>query len=285
MQNIDQKVRSVHLNRPAYLYVRQSTLKQVVENTESTLRQDDLRQKALALGWPADRIVVIDNDQAHSGTSMTHRKGFQRLVADVTLGEVGMVMGLEVSRLARNSADWHRLLEVCALADTLILDEDGIYDPNVFNDRTLLGLKGAFSEAETWFIRSRMREARISKAQRGKLKMSLPIGLAYSIDGRVILNPNIRVQESLRTVFATFRETGAAYATTKTLRERGISLPHLIRSGPQAGALLWVTPTRNMISISFTIHDMLGRTVMAGTNGNAFRAEDFTRRSFHTRIG
>ena len=135
-----QKVNSIHLKRTAYLYIRQSTLRQVFENTESTKRQYGLRQKAIALGWPADRIVVIDSDLGHSGASAVDREGFQRLVTEVSLGRAGIVLGLEVSRLARNNTDWHRLLEICALTDTLILDEDGIYDPSHFNDRLLLGL-------------------------------------------------------------------------------------------------------------------------------------------------
>ncbi len=143
-----QKVKASHLKRNAYLYVRQSTLRQVFENTESTQRQYALRQNAAALGWPLDRIIVIDTDLGQSGASAADREGFQRLVSEVSLGRAGIVLGLEVSRLARNSMDWHRLLEICALADTLILDEDGVYDPAHFNDRLLLGLKGTMSEAE-----------------------------------------------------------------------------------------------------------------------------------------
>ena len=139
------KVTSRHLKRNAYLYIRQSTLRQVFENTESTERQYAMRQRAIALGWPLERVIVIDSDQGHSGASAVGRDGFQSLVADVGMGRAGIVMGLEVSRLARNSSDWHRLLEICALSDTLILDEDGIYDPAHFNDRLLLGLKGTMS--------------------------------------------------------------------------------------------------------------------------------------------
>ncbi len=137
-----QKVTTSHLKRDAYLYVRQSTVRQVIENTESTQRQYALRQRAVALGWPNDRIIVIDTDLGQSGASAVDRVGFQKLVAEVGMGHAGIVLGLEVSRLARNSTDWHRLLEICALTDTLILDEDGIYDPAHFNDRLLLGLKG-----------------------------------------------------------------------------------------------------------------------------------------------
>ena len=139
-QETHQKVKATHLKRNAYLYIRQSTLRQVFENSESTKRQYDLRRRAIALGWPEDRIIVIDNDLGQSGASAADREGFQRLVTEVSLGRAGIVLGLEVSRLARNNTDWHRLLEICALTDTLILDEDGIYDPSHFNDRLLLGL-------------------------------------------------------------------------------------------------------------------------------------------------
>jgi len=142
-----QKVTTSHLKRDAYLYVRQSTVRQVIENTESTHRQYALRQRAVALGWPSDRVIVIDTDLGQSGASAVDREGFQKLVAEVGMGRAGIVLGLEVSRLARNSTVWHRLLEICALTDTLILDEDGIYDPAHFNDRLLLGLKGTMSEA------------------------------------------------------------------------------------------------------------------------------------------
>lgn len=167
-----QKVRSTHLKRDAYLYVRQSTLRQVFENTESTKRQYALRERAVALGWPAERVVVIDSDLGQSGASAQDREGFQKLVADVGMGRVGIVLGLEVSRLARSSSDWYRLLEICALTDTLILDEDGVYDPGHFNDRLLLGLKGTMSEAELHVLRMRLRGGVLSKARRGGTQIS-----------------------------------------------------------------------------------------------------------------
>src|SRR5438477_2214927 len=174
-----QKVNAGHLKRNAYLYIRQSTLRQVFENTESTKRQYGLRQRAMALGWPEERIVVIDNDLGQSGASAADREGFQRLVTEVSLGHVGIVLGLEVSRLARNNTDWHRLLEICALTGTLILDEDGVYDPAAFNDRLLLGLKGTMSEAELHVLRARLRGGVLNKARRGELEMRLPIGFVY----------------------------------------------------------------------------------------------------------
>ena len=148
--NAHQKITASHLKRDAYLYIRQSSLKQVMENQESTKRQYALRERAVALGWPIERVIVIDSDLGQSGAQAADREGFQKLVAEVGMGHAGIVMGLEVSRLARNSADWHRLLEICALSQTLILDEDGVYDPSHFNDRLLLGLKGTMSEAELY---------------------------------------------------------------------------------------------------------------------------------------
>ena len=165
------KVTARHLQRQAMLYVRQSTLHQVLENTESTARQYALRERAIALGWDAiERIVVIDQDLGQSGASAVDREGFQRLVAEVGLGHVGLVMGLEVSRLARSSLDWHHLLEICAMTGTLILDEDGLYDPATFNDRLLLGLKGTMSEAELHVLRARLRGGILNKARRAALK-------------------------------------------------------------------------------------------------------------------
>jgi DNA invertase Pin-like site-specific DNA recombinase len=167
MHTAELKVTADHLRRDAYLYVRQSTPRQVVENVESTQRQYALRDRAVAAGWPAERIHVIDNDLGKSGSSAIARDGFQRLVSEVALGQAGIVMGLEVSRLARNSADWHRLIELCSLSGTLILDEDGIYDPGSFNDRLLLGLKGTMSEAELHIIKARLRGGVLNKARRG----------------------------------------------------------------------------------------------------------------------
>jgi DNA invertase Pin-like site-specific DNA recombinase len=233
------KVQARHLKRNAYLYVRQSTLRQVLENTESTKRQYDLRERAMALGWRLDQVIVIDSDLGQSGASAVDREGFQQLVSEVGLGRAGIVMGLEVSRLARNSTDWHRLLEICALADTLILDEDGVYDPAHFNDRLLLGLKGTMSEAELHVLRARLRGGILNKARRGELEIRLPIGFDYDPARRVRLDPDVRVQESLRQFFRTFRRTGSATATVKAFRAEGLSFPHRIYRGPQTGELLW----------------------------------------------
>src|SRR6202046_2031673 len=183
-----------HLKRLAYLYVRQSRLRQVNENRESTAGQYDLQGRAKTLGWATTQIVVIDEDLGLSGATADNRNGFQRLVAEVGLGRVGLVMGLEVSRLARSSTDWHRLLEICALADTLILDEDGIYYPGDFNDRLLLGLKGTMSEAELHLLRARLIGGQLNKARRGDLWMKPPIGFVYDSSGRIVLDPAQQVQ-------------------------------------------------------------------------------------------
>lgn len=233
------KVTAEHLSRNAYLYVRQSTLRQVVENTESTKRQYALRQRAVALGWSEDQIVVIDKDLGQSAASASDRAGFGELVAEVGMGRAGIVLGLEVSRLARNNTDWHRLLEICALFKTLILDEDGIYDPAHFNDRLLLGLKGTMSEAELHVLRARLRGGILNKARRGELRCKLPIGFVYDEVGHVVIDPDKQVQESVHLLFATFARTGAGYATVKHFREQNLKFPLRPNSGPHKGEIVW----------------------------------------------
>jgi DNA invertase Pin-like site-specific DNA recombinase len=233
------KVTSSHLKRNAYLYIRQSTLRQVFENTESTQRQYALRQQAVALGWPLESVIVIDTDLGQSGASAADREGFQRLVAEVGMGKAGIVLGLEVSRLARNNTDWHRLLEICALSDTLILDEDGIYDPSHFNDRLLLGLKGTMSEAELHVLRTRLYGGLLSKARRGELRVPLPTGFVYDSEDRPILDPDQQVRQSLEVFFETFRRTGSATATVKAFHRQELRFPRRARTGPHKGELLW----------------------------------------------
>ena len=235
--NSNGKVTAGHLKKTAYLYVRQSTLRQVFENTESTQRQYGLRQRAVVLGWPAERIEIVDCDQGQSGASAAEREGFQKLVAEVGLGKAGIVMGLEVSRLARNCADWHRLLEICALSGTLILDEDGLYDPAHFNDRLLLGLKGTMSEAELHVLKARLRGGILSKAQRGELKMPLPVGLVYDPAQRIVLDPDKQVHKTLRHFFETFRRTGSAWATVQAFAKEGLTFPRHGQAG--SGQLIW----------------------------------------------
>ena len=233
------KVTAAHLSRQAVLYVRQSSLKQVIHNTESAIRQYDLRGKAIALGWAADQITVIDIDQGHSGASAAGREGFQQMVAEVSLGRAGIVLGLECSRLARNNADWHQLLEICAMTGTLICDEDGLYDPRNFNDRLLLGMKGQMSEAELHFIRARLRGGQLSKARRGELVMPLPIGLVYDAAGHVIPDPDTAIQGALRHLLTTFEATGSATAVVKAFRAAGLSFPWRHQKGPRKGEVDW----------------------------------------------
>jgi len=239
----NQKVTARHLSRKAYLYVRQSTMRQVVENTESTDRQYALRERAVALGWPEESIVVIDTDLGQSGASAVDREGFQKLVAEVGMGNAGIVLGLEVSRLARNSSDWHRLLEICALSSTLILDEDGVYDPAHFNDRLLLGMKGTMSEAELHILRARLRGGLINKARRGELRLGLPVGFVRDERDQVVLDPDQQVQDRVKLLFETFRRTGAVAATVKHFRRQGWEFPARLRGGPGAGKLVWARLT------------------------------------------
>jgi len=235
----DGKVTASHLARKAFLYVRQSTLRQVVENTESTRRQYELRRKAVSLGWNEERVVVIDSDLGQSGASSEDREGFQRLVAEVGMGHAGLVMGLEVSRLARNSSDWHRLLEISALTGTLILDEDGLYDPSAFNDRLVLGLKGTMSEAELHQIRARLTGGMLSKARRGELRFRLPAGFVCDAKGSAVLDPDQQVQDSVRLLFAEFRRTGSAHGAARAFREKGLLFPTRLHDGPAKGELAW----------------------------------------------
>jgi DNA invertase Pin-like site-specific DNA recombinase len=234
-----QKVTADHLKRDAFLYVRQSSLRQVFENTESTKRQYALRDRAAALGWPIERIHVIDSDQGRSGAHADHRDGFQRLTTEVAMGRAGIVLGLEVSRLARNNADWHRLIELAALSHTLILDEDGIYDPAHFNDRLLLGLKGTMSEAELHVLKARLQGGIHNKARRGELELALPIGLTYGADGAVVLDPDQQIQNTVRLLFETFRQCGSASAVVRRFQREGWRFPRRIRRGVGKGDVLW----------------------------------------------
>ncbi len=233
------KVKNCHLQREAYLYVRQSSMRQVLENTESTKRQYELRERALALGWQGEQIRIIDCDQGRSGATDAGRDGFQQLVAEVSLGNAGIVMGLEVSRLARNNADWHRLLQLCAFTDSLILDQDGLYDPGSFNDRLLLGLKGAMSEAELHVLRTRLQEGILNKARRGELKVPLPVGFVYDELDRVILTPDKQVREVLRRFFDSFQRLGSAFAVVREFRREDIEVPHYSRTGPKSCRVIW----------------------------------------------
>jgi DNA invertase Pin-like site-specific DNA recombinase len=225
------KVQPHHLERSAYLYVRQSSMRQVIENVESTKRQYALRSRATALGWCEDQIKVVDSDQGESGASAAWREGFQHLVAEVSMGRAGIVMGLEVSRLARNNADWHRLLEICALADSLILDEDGVYDPTNFNDRLLLGLKGTMSEAELHVLKARLRGGILNKVRRGEYRCPLPTGFVYDEAGDVRLDPDAQVRDTIGHFFETFARVGSACQVVKAFRKESLVFPSRRRGG------------------------------------------------------
>ena len=233
------KVTAAHLSRRALLYIRQSGLKQVIHNTESAVRQYDLRGKAIALGWDASQITVTGIDQGQSGASAAGREGFWQLVAEVSLGRAGIVLGLECSRLARNNADWHQLLEICAMTGTLICDEDGLYDPRAFNGRLLLGLKGTMAESELHFIRARLRGGILSKARRGELVMPLPVGLVYDAAGHVILDPDTAIQGAVRHLLATSGAAGSATAVVKAFNTAGLAFPWRHEKGPRKGETDW----------------------------------------------
>lgn len=282
------KVTAGHLQRRAYLYVRQSTLRQVFENTESTKRQYALRERAVALGWQLEQVVVIDSDLGLSGAD-SDREGFQKLVAAVGMGEVGMVLGLEVSRLARSSSDWHRLLEICALTDTLILDEDGLYNPAHFNDRLLLGLKGTMSEAELHVLRARLIGGQLAKASRGELEMKLPVGLVADAAGHVVLDPDAQVQNAVRAFFDTFRRTGSATATVRSFREQGVLFPRRLSSGPHAGEIAWGAlqhsrALRVLKNPRYTGAFAYGRSQSRRVSGGKERRRQLPRDQWHTLI-
>jgi DNA invertase Pin-like site-specific DNA recombinase len=237
------KILPTHRQRQAVVYLRQSSPQQVLRNGESAINQRALRGRLLELGWRPDQIVLIDDDQARSARQVAGREGFQRLVADVGLHKVGLIIGTEVSRLSRNCADWHRLLELCALFDTLIADADGVYNPRDFNDRLLLGLKGTLSEAELHSIRLRLDAGRLSKAGRGELVQHLPTGLVRDAGGAVCLDPDQSVRDRIRSVFAKFAELGSVQKVLRYLATHGLKLPRKQTSGLYAGRVLWKEPS------------------------------------------
>lgn len=233
------KITEQHRSKPAYIYVRQSTLAQVRHHQESTERQYALRDKALALGWPETAIRTLDADLGMSGAQMTGREDFKTLVADVSMGQVGAVFALEVSRLARSNLDWNRLLELCALSHTLVIDADGCYDPGDFNDGLLLGLKGTMAQAELHFLRGRLQGGKLNKAQKGELRFPLPVGLCHGDEGRIILEPDDEVRGAVQLVFRLFHETGSAYAVVKRFAQDGLRFPKRAYGGAWAGKLIW----------------------------------------------
>ena len=255
MSEID-KIKPSHLSRVALVYIRQSTPAQVEHNRESTLRQYALAQRAATLGWPQARITIIDDDLGLSGSSAHGRGGFARMAADVALGHVGLILGLEVSRLARNNADWYRLLDLCAMTDTLIGDADGLYHPSLFNDRLLLGLKGTMSEAELHVLRARLEGGIRNKAARGELRRGLPVGFVWGdADGEVLLHPDEAVSAAVRAVFARFAEFGSARRVWLWFRGEALSFP--TQPHPRA-PIGWAAPTYT------AIHNVLSNPVYAG---------------------
>ena len=233
------KIRAEHLDRQALIYVRQSTPMQVRDNIASTARQYDLARHAEQFGWPKQHIKVIDQDQGHSGASSLGRDGFQHLMAEVCLGHAGAVLSLEASRLARSCSDWYRLIEVCSLTDTLVIDEDGVYDPTQYNDRLLLGIKGTMSEAELHWIRSRLLGGKLEKARTGQLRCRPPTGLVYEPAGRIALDPDEQVQQALRLVFETFEQVGAALGVVQYFAAHQLSIPTRHYGGGRDGQLTW----------------------------------------------
>ncbi len=236
-----------HRSRPAYVYVRQSTLAQVRHNQESTERQYALRDKALALGWTPPTIRTLDRDLGVSGAQMAGREDFKTLVADVSMGQVGAVFALEVSRLARSNLDWHRLLELCALTETLVIDADGCYDPADFNDGLLLGLKGTMAQAELHFLRGRLLGGKLNKAQKGELRHPLPVGFAYDDENRVVMDPDAEVCGAIALAFHVFLETGSAYAVVQRFAHRGLRFPKRSYGGAWDGTLVWGNLTHSRV--------------------------------------
>jgi DNA invertase Pin-like site-specific DNA recombinase len=253
------KIKPSHLARAAFVYMRQSTPGQVEHNRESTARQYALADRACQLGWPKQQVVVIDEDLGLSGSGIDKRSGFARLTSEVALAHVGIVLGLEVSRLARNNADWYRLLELCGLTDTLIGDNDGLYHPAIFNDRLLLGLKGTMSEAELHIIRARLDGGIRNKAARGELRRGLPVGFVWGErDGEVLLHPNEAITGAIGTVFERFAEFGSARRVWLWFRSEGLSLPLQEAPAGRSGPIRWVAATYT------AIHHILTNPVYAG---------------------
>ena len=245
--NQNSKIMGRHLKRTAYLYIRQSALRQVRENTESTLRQYGLREKLLSLGWDQSLIEVIDCDLGHSGKTAENRDGFKELVANMANGIAGAVACIEASRLSRSSSDWGRLIEYCAMTDTLLIDADGIYNPNDFNDRLLLGLKGTMSEAELHFLQERMRGGLMNKAKRGELRKPLPIGYLYDECGRIVKDSDIRIREAIDLFFRTFCIVKTAHGMVGYYKEKGYQFPHRIHKGFRKGEVVWIGLTNSRV--------------------------------------
>ena len=253
-----EKIRAEHRDRAAVVYVRQSSRQQVLEHSESTRLQYALVERAAALGWARSQIVVIDDDLGVSAATADARAGFARLVTEVTMGRVGIVLGIEMSRLARTGRDWHQLLELCSVSGVLLADPDGVYDPGFYNDRLLLGLKGTMSEAELYLIRQRMLSGKLAKAERGELAIPLPIGYLRRPSGEVILDPDEQAQHVVRLIFDTFARLGTLNAVLRYLVGHQVQVPVRAHAGPAKGEIEWRHPNRETLQI------MLHNPVYAG---------------------
>lgn len=240
------KIAERHLSRQACIYIRQSTVAQVRFNQESTERQYNLANKAQMLGWTPERIRILDRDLGQSGARTTHREDFKALVGDVAMGQVGAIFSLEASRLARSNQDWHRLLELCAISGTLVIDEDGIYCPGEFNDGLVLGMKGTFAQAELHIIRARLHGGKLNKAQKGELRFPLPVGLVFD-DGKIVLDPDQEVQGAVRMIFDLFAQEGSAFGVVQKFQELGLRFPKRAYGGAWDGKLLWGRLTHSRV--------------------------------------
>jgi len=253
------KIQSHHRDRLAVVYVRQSSPQQVLEHRESTALQYNLRCRANEWGWPSERVLVIDEDQGHSGSTAAGRIGFQRLLAEVSLDHVGLILGIEMSRLARSNKDWHQLLELCAVFSTLLADQDGLYDPREYNDRLLLGLKGTLSEAELHIIQQRMSQGRLNKAKRGELFNHAPIGYVRLLTDELAMDPDEQVQAIVHLIFDRFEEFGSINAVLRYLVQHEIKMPIRPHYGVHRGQLQWRRPNRQ------TLRNLLHHPIYAGT--------------------
>jgi DNA invertase Pin-like site-specific DNA recombinase len=262
-----EKVRPWHRDRLAVVYVRQSTAQQVLVHQESTRLQYGLADRARALGWAAERVLVIDDDLGKSGANADDRLGFQRLVSEVSLDHVGLILGLEMSRLARSNRDWHQLLELCGVFRTLIADLDGVYDPAQYNDRLLLGLKGTLSEAELHVLKQRMYQGRLSKARRGELSFPVPTGYVWR-EGEIAVDPDEQVQAVVRLIFEKFTELGTLGGVLRYLARHQIQVGIRVREGPGKGQLVWRRPNRP------TLQQILKHPLYAGAYVYGRRQDD-----------
>jgi len=236
---MNNKIQSFHQQKMACIYLRQSTMYQVMHNQESTDRQYALQQKALQYGWDATHIRILDGDLGQSGSHTTNREDFKLLVAEVSMGNVGAIFVLEASRLSRSSADWNRLLELCSLTQTLIIDQDGCYDPSQFNDQLLLGLKGTMSQAELHLIRARLYGAKLNKAKRGELRFPIPVGYVYDDEGNITFDPDAQVCHVIQLLFSVFKEKQTAYAVVQYFGSNNILFPKRSYGGRWKGKLIW----------------------------------------------